>query len=104
MRILRAWPWAAAALSGVLLILCFPPWNQGWLCWIALTPLICAVFFQPAAGRFLPLRQAALGYVTGLVFFPGTFFWLSTTLAELYANRWLYTLAPLLALFLALYF
>ena len=104
MGVLKAWPWAAAALSGLLLTLCFPPWDQGWLCWIALTPLICAVFFQPATGRFLPLRKAALGYVTGLVFFPGTFFWLSTTLSELYSNRWLLALTPLLALFLSLYF
>ncbi len=104
MGILKAWPWAAAALSGLLLTLCFPPWNQGWLCWIALTPLLCALFFSPHAGRFRPLRKAAFGYVTGLVFFPATFFWLSTTLAELYSNRWLLAIAPLLALFLALYF
>jgi apolipoprotein N-acyltransferase len=103
MAVLKAWPWAAAALSGVLLTLCFPPWNQGWLCWFALTPLIAALFFQPGGGRLAPLRQAALGYVTGLVFFPGTFFWLSTTLSELYSNQWLLALTPLLALFLALY-
>ena len=104
MGVLKAWPWAAAALSGLLLILCFPPWNQGWLCWIALTPLLCALFFEPRPVRFFGVRKAALGYVTGLIFFPGTFFWLSTTLAKLYENRWLLTLAPLLSLFLALYF
>src|SRR5438045_2295300 len=104
MGVLKAWPWAAAALSGLLLVFCFPPWNQGWLCWIALTPLICALFFQRGTGRYDPLRKAALGYVTGLVFFPGTFYWLSTTLAALYENKWLLALAPLLALFLALYF
>lgn len=101
--VLKAWPWAASILSGVLLVLSFPPWNQGWLCWIALVPLICALFFDVRGGRFAALRQAALGYVTGLVFFLGTFFWLSTTLSQLFANRWLLALTPLLALFLALY-
>lgn len=103
MRFLRAWPWAAAAVSGALLTLCFPPWNQGWLCWVALTPLLCALYFQRDARR-LPLRMAALGYVAGFVFFNGTFYWLSTTLSVLYDNVWLYALTPLLAAFLALYF
>ena len=43
---LSLWPWAAAALSGVLLTLCFAPYNQEWLCWVALTPLIAAVLFR----------------------------------------------------------
>jgi apolipoprotein N-acyltransferase len=100
---LKAWPWAAAALSGVLLTLCFPPWNQGWLCWIALTPLISALFFAPVPDRRFLLRQAALGYVTGFVFIGSSFYWLSTTLAELYDNRWLFALAPLVAVVLGLY-
>ena len=104
MAALKAWPWAAAILSGVLLILCFPPWNQGWLCWIALTPLISAVFFSPGTGKFRSLKKAALGYVSGVTFFTGTFYWLSTTLAELYSNRGLLALSPLLALVLGLYF
>jgi apolipoprotein N-acyltransferase len=103
MLVLKAWPWAAAALSGVLLTLCFPPWNQGWLCWIALTPLISALFFTPAPNRRFPLRQAALGYLTGFVFICSSFYWLSTTLAALYDNRWLLALAPLVALVLGLY-
>jgi apolipoprotein N-acyltransferase len=101
MALLKAWPWAAAALSGVLLILCFPPWNQGWLCWIALTPLLSAVLFGP---RPAPLRQAALGYLTGFIFIGGSFYWLSTTLSELYVNRWLLALTPLVALVLGLYY
>lgn len=94
----RLWPWLAAGLSGVLLTLAFPPANQGWLCWIALIPLISALLRPSSAWR-----QAALGYVAGLVFFLSTFYWLSTTLADLYANAWLLALAPLLALFFALY-
>jgi len=71
---LRVWPWLAALLSGGLLTLCFPRWDQGWLCWIALTPLIAAVWFSEGSA----LRNAALGYCAGLVFFWGVFGWLTT--------------------------
>ncbi len=98
-NVARLWPWLAAVLSGILLTLCFAPWNQGWLCWFALTPLIAALL---TPGGWM--RRVALGYVTGLVFFCATFFWLSTTLSELYANPWLLALTPLLGSFLALYF
>lgn len=98
-RLTRLWPWAAAVLTGVLLTLCFPPWNQGWLCWIALTPLLSAVL--GAGGVW---RKAVLGYVAGLVFFTSTFYWLSTTLAALYANPWLLAITPLIALYFAGYF
>ena len=100
----RLWPWLAAITTGGLLTLCFPRWDQGWLAWLALTPLICAVFFSHNTGRRPALRKAALGYVAGLVFFTGTFFWLSTTLAALYENPWLYALAPLVAMVFACYF
>ena len=72
------WPWLAAVLSGGLLTLCFPcvpQWEQAWLCWVALTPLITAVWFGNRGGVS---RAAQLGYVTGLVFFWGVFSWLRT--------------------------
>ena len=87
---LRFWPWAVAVLSGLLLTACFPRWNQGWLCWIALTPLIAAVWFgggrrapaekpEPSAGGAGSLGRAALlGYTSGLVFFWSVFSWLTT--------------------------
>jgi apolipoprotein N-acyltransferase len=84
-------------MSGVLLTLCFPPWDQGWLCWIALTPLAAASFIPGSAWR-----RAVLGYVAGLIFFAGTFWWLGS-LAELYDNRWLLSLPLLLAIYMALY-
>ena len=99
----RLWPWLAAALSGALLILCFPPWNQGWLCWIALTPLLLAVFASPADSRRRGLRLAALGYVAGWIFFACTFWWLGSTLAPLFGNPLLRCLPALLALYMALY-
>ena len=103
-RIFSLWPWLAATSTGVLLTLCFPRWDQGWLAWLALTPLICAAFFSHNDGRRAALRKAALGYVAGLVFFTSTFVWLSTTLSALYENRWLLALAPLVAMVFACYF
>jgi len=64
----RLWPWLAAVLSGGLLTLCFPPYAQGWLAWLALTPLAAAAFTPGSRWR-----RAALGYVAGLVFFSSTF-------------------------------
>ena len=67
------WPWLAAVLSGLLLTLCFPRADQGWLCWVALTPLASAVLFGKGGIK----RAALLGYLAGLVFFWGVFSWLS---------------------------
>ncbi|MEZ0258027.1 MAG: apolipoprotein N-acyltransferase [Chthoniobacter sp.] len=98
-KIARLWPWLAAVLSGGLLTLCFPPYTQGWLAWLALMPLAAAAFTPGSRWR-----RAALGYVAGLVFFPTTFYWLGTTLADLYRNPWLLTLPALLALYMGLFF
>ncbi|MDB6155343.1 MAG: Apolipoprotein N-acyltransferase [Chthoniobacteraceae bacterium] len=98
---LHLWPWLAAASSGLLLALCFAPWNLGPLCWIALTPLICAVWFSRPTKRN-GLRKALLGYVTGIVFFTATFYWLST-LGILFGEFWLRGLSLLLALYMGLY-
>ncbi|MEX1010197.1 MAG: apolipoprotein N-acyltransferase [Chthoniobacterales bacterium] len=70
------WPWAAAALSGVLLVLCFAPFDQAWLTWIALAPLIAALWFGPVHPRYPLLRKCELGYLTGLVYFLGSLHWL----------------------------
>lgn len=74
----RLWPFLAAALSGVLLVLCFAPFDQAWLVWIALAPLITALWFGPVHPKHPLLRKAELGYVTGLVFFLGSLSWLTT--------------------------
>ncbi|MEI6350594.1 MAG: apolipoprotein N-acyltransferase [Verrucomicrobiota bacterium] len=93
----RHWPWLAAILSGILLTLCFPRWDQAWLAWLALTPLIAAVWFgtktQQDSGatstdptrwqrfrRFtrMPLARAfLLGMCSGLIFFWIVFYWLT---------------------------
>ncbi|HEX8313262.1 MAG TPA: apolipoprotein N-acyltransferase [Chthoniobacteraceae bacterium] len=101
--LIRLWPWLCAILSGVLLTLCFAPWNQGWLCWIALTPLIAAILFSDG-GKRRGLRHGMLGYVAGFVFFTSTFHWLSTALSKLYENPWLLALAPLVAMIFGCYY
>ncbi len=98
----RAWRWLAAALSGGLLVFCLAPWNQEWLCWLALTPLIAAVWTAPSS-RPVPIDPRApvsrlrrlrarlagwwrqrwircffLGYLCGLIYIWGAFYWLTT--------------------------
>ena len=77
-RLVTAWPWLAAICSGFLYAACFPPFNLTWLCWIALTPLIAAIWFSGAESRHPWLRNLLLGYVTGLTFFWIVFSWLTT--------------------------
>jgi apolipoprotein N-acyltransferase len=77
-RTLRLWPWPAAISSGFLYAASFPPFDQAWLCWIALTPLLAAVWFSDANPKRRRLRDLLLGYVAGLAFFWTVFFWLRT--------------------------
>ncbi len=75
---LKFWPWLAALLTGVLTVLCFAPFGQTWLCWLALTPLLAAVWFSGAESKRRWLRDLFLGYLAGTVFFWGVFSWLHT--------------------------
>jgi apolipoprotein N-acyltransferase len=102
-KLLPVWPWLAAILSGLLCTICFPPFNQSWLCWFALTPLIAAAWFSGQNSRRRWLRNLVLGYVTGVAFFTATFSWLGS-LGVLYENFWLRGLSLLLSIYLALYF
>jgi apolipoprotein N-acyltransferase len=77
-RVLLLWPWLAAICSGLLYTGCFAPFNFTWLCWIALTPLIAAIWFSEAGSRHRWLRNLLLGYVAGLTFFWTAFSWLTT--------------------------
>jgi apolipoprotein N-acyltransferase len=76
--LVAAWPWLAAICSGVLYALCFAPFNLTWFCWIALTPLIAAIWFSGTESRHGWLRNLLLGYVAGLTFFWIVFSWLTT--------------------------
>jgi len=77
-RITKLWPWLAAICSGLLYAVCFPPFNLTWFCWIALTPLVAAIWFSGAESRHPWLRNLLLGYVAGLTFFWIVFSWLTT--------------------------
>ena len=77
----RVWPWLAAICSGLLYAGCFAPFNLTWLCWVALTPLISAVWFPHEEPRHAWIRNLALGYVAGLAFFWTAFSWLTTVTA-----------------------
>src|ERR1700737_3415392 len=99
----KFWPWVAAIVSGVLCTACFAPFNQGWLCWIALTPLIVAIWFSGKDLKRRWLRDLLLGYVAGIVFFTGTFGWLGA-LGDLYQSFFLHGLSFLLSIYLAVHF
>ncbi len=73
-----SWPWFAAALSGILLALCFPPYDLGGLSWLALTPLIAALWFSKEREKHEDFRCFLLGYVTGVIYFLGCFAWVHT--------------------------
>ena len=74
----RLWPWLAAIVSGILGAASLPPFDQTWLCWLALTPLIAAIFFSGQTRKRRWLYNLGLGYVAGLAFFWISFFWLTT--------------------------
>jgi len=76
--VLRFWPWLAAICSGLLYTGCFAPFNFTWLCWIALTPLLAAIWFSGEDSRHRWLRNFLLGYIAGLTFFWTAFSWLTT--------------------------
>lgn len=62
-----------ALLSGALLALSFPKFGHPSLAWVALAPLLVAVWQsrgRPAAHAFV------LGWVAGVVYFGGTLYWL----------------------------
>jgi apolipoprotein N-acyltransferase len=77
-RITKVWPWLAAICSGLLYAACFAPFNLTWFSWVALTPLVAAIWFSRTESRYCWLRNLLLGYVAGLTFFWVVFSWLTT--------------------------
>jgi apolipoprotein N-acyltransferase len=86
MRLIPIRLWALAILSGLLQVLPFsiagpaPVWRTAF-CWVALAPLLWALTGKDASGR--PLRAiqgAALGYVSGFVWYLGNCYWVYATM------------------------
>src|SRR5437879_4444201 len=65
----------AGVLSGALLVLSLPKPDLYPLAWIALVPWMFVV-----AHGGTPRRSLAASYAAGLVFFAGTFYWISETM------------------------
>jgi apolipoprotein N-acyltransferase len=72
------WPWLAAVATGILYAACFAPFNYDWFCWIALTPLLTAIWFSGEKSKRRWARDILLGYVAGVSFFWTVFSWLQT--------------------------
>jgi apolipoprotein N-acyltransferase len=66
----KIFPFAGSLLSGILLVLCFPKYDFGWLAWTALVPLLIAI------SRSGPAYGFGLAFLCGAVFFPGIFDWI----------------------------
>ncbi|MFZ5874987.1 MAG: apolipoprotein N-acyltransferase [Nitrospirota bacterium] len=90
---------AAAAFSGLLLILSFPRPQFPLAAWIALVPLLLAVSTVSRRGAFF------LGWIAGLTFYTGALRWLTHTMVHYgHLPEWLsYPLLLLLTAYLALY-
>ncbi|MDF1825201.1 MAG: apolipoprotein N-acyltransferase [Verrucomicrobiales bacterium] len=97
------WPWLAAALSGVLLALCYPPFDAGGFVWIWQGPLLTALWFaKPETARWKHGMQ--LGFVSGFAFFLISISWL-TEVSRVAGTVWAGIGALLsLSFYLAFYF
>jgi apolipoprotein N-acyltransferase len=96
-----------ATASGVLLALSFPKFGHPALSWIALTPLLVALCFEPRIPDARPriFRAFGLGLLTGVVYFTGTLYWITGVMA-VYGDlqRWVAVLInALLIAYLSLY-
>jgi apolipoprotein N-acyltransferase len=69
--------WAGCALAGLLLVLGFAPFSCATAGWIALVPAWWVMTRSESAER-KPMRY---GYLVGLVYFGGTFWWISNVTA-----------------------
>ena len=79
----RALPWMLALTSGLLVGICFPPFefpHLSWLPWVALAPLCWALWVspRPASPKLWARRAFLLGWLCGTVSFLISLFWITT--------------------------
>ena len=89
---------APALLTSLLLIFSYPKFNQGWLAWLALAPLVYSLLSSRTLGTAL-LRGGACGFV----FYLGLLYWIYPTMRAGGVQPWasalgLILLAALLSL------
>lgn len=104
----RLWPEAAAVLSGVLLALCYAPFNLGGFVWVWAAPLLGALWFsEPRPGRHRGGSRGRhgfrLGFLAGFAFFLINVSWI-TQIGKVAGTVWagIGALIPMAA-YLALY-
>jgi apolipoprotein N-acyltransferase len=78
-----------AVISGILLALSFPRYGHPAFAWIALVPLIVALFERRARrSSFERQRAFLLGFVAGVGYFAGTVYWTGTTVRQFGGLSW----------------
>src|SRR4029453_17356368 len=81
--------YALALAAGALLALSFPRYGHPAIAWVALTPLIVALWHHALAVRTLWSRRAfLLGLTTGLAYFAGTIYWTGGVMAQYGGLNW----------------
>lgn len=74
----RLYSFLLCALSGILLFLAFPPVDQGFLVWVGLVPLFAVLWRGDRPTRFRDhLKNAFCGFLCGLFFYGGSFWWIN---------------------------
>ncbi len=62
-------------LSGLLLVAAFPPFNLGWIAWVAMVPLLVSISQKEK------LEALKAGFICGVIYFGGVIPWVVTTLS-----------------------
>src|SRR5512135_3397988 len=88
-------PWIAAITGGVLAFLGYVGFDQYYLEWICLVPILWAISGQT------PRRAFLVGWVAGIVGHGGGFYWIVTMLREFAHASWPQPLFRLLLLYAA---
>lgn len=93
-------------LSGVLLALCYPRWDCGWLIWIWQGPLLAALWFSEPRREGCPRWKHgfSIGYLSGVTFFVINVSWI-TEISRTAGSVWAgFAALAVFALYLGLYF